>query len=293
MLGEWAVVEVHLGHDQRPYRFIVDTAAGATVIDRRLAAHLDLKGRSGNTTVHGASDAGASYGQGKLDRIEVASRSVGPLDIVVTDMASFGIKTGSHYDGILGNDVLRRFTYVFDVPHGRLSLVDAKTPDRTAWRNCSPNPYAGRTGGEGGFVATKVSLLGGAAATAIVDTGAVRTVMNWPAAHAQGLAVGSPDVSVGRKVIGLDPKSGTISYEAAIRGASINQTLIPAMHMRISDLPVFAGFDLAARSGLILGLDVTRTLPFAVGKNVSELCTAVPHAVDLHAEPTSSVSPAP
>lgn len=37
MRGDWAVVEVRLGDDRHSYRFIVDTAAGATVIDQALA----------------------------------------------------------------------------------------------------------------------------------------------------------------------------------------------------------------------------------------------------------------
>lgn len=53
MQGDWAVVEVRLGGERDPYRFIVDSAAGATVIDQALASRF-TSNFSGSSNVQGA-----------------------------------------------------------------------------------------------------------------------------------------------------------------------------------------------------------------------------------------------
>ena len=170
MQGDWAAVEVRLGGERHPYRFIVDTGAGATVIDQALASRFTVNS-SGSSNVQGASGDQASFQNAKLGRLNVAGLSFRDLEVVVTDTRQFGGKSDQHYDGILGSDVLSRYSYVFDVPGRRLILIDADRPDPRRWSQCIDNPLLSRPEGANGFLAVPVSLHGGVRAVCIVDTG--------------------------------------------------------------------------------------------------------------------------
>lgn len=271
MRGDWAVVEVRLGNDRHPYRFIVDSAAGATVIDQALAA-IFTKAGSGSSDVQGASGDQASFQNAKLRRLSVAGLSFRNLEVVVTDMKQFSGTSAEHYDGILGSDVLSRYSYVFDVPGERLTLIDADRPDPRRWGQCFDNPLSARPGGANGFLAVPVSLHGGVRAVGIVDTGAATTILNWPAASAIGLSKDSAGVSTAKGVVGFDPKASTASYKAQIAGAAIGSKPMPSFTARLSDLAVFEGFGLKDKPGLIVGANIWRTTSFAAARGVKAFC---------------------
>jgi predicted aspartyl protease len=88
MQGDWAVVEVRLGGERHPYRFIVDSGAGATVIDQALASRFTANS-SGSSNVQGASGDQASFQNAKLGQLNVAGLSFRNLEVVVTDMRQF------------------------------------------------------------------------------------------------------------------------------------------------------------------------------------------------------------
>jgi predicted aspartyl protease len=271
MRGDWAVVEVRLGADRHPYRFIVDTAAGATVIDQALAARFS-EAASGTSDVQGASGAQSSFQNARLRRLKIAGLSFRNLDVVVTDMAQFSAKSDQHYDGILGNDVLSHYSYVFDVPNGRLSLIDADRPDPRRWGRCIDNPLLARPDGANGFLSVPVSLHGGAHALGIVDTGAGATILNWPAASASGLSKNGNGVSVAKGLVGFDPRASTASYKTTIADAAIGSKALPAFTARLSDLAVFEGFGLKDKPGMIVGANIWRTVPFAAARGAKAFC---------------------
>jgi hypothetical protein len=253
MRGDWAVVEVRLGADRHPYRFIVDTAAGATVIDQALAPRF-------------------SEAASGLRLLKIAGLSFRNLDVVVTDMAQFSAKSDQHYDGILGNDVLSHYSYVFDVPNGRLSLIDADRPDPRRWGRCIDNPLLARPDGANGFLSVPVSLHGSAHALGIVDTGAGATILNWPAASASGLSKNGNGVSVAKGLVGFDPRASTASYKTTIADAAIGSKALPAFTARLSDLAVFEGFGLKDKPGMIVGANIWRTVPFAAARGAKAFC---------------------
>lgn len=272
MQGPWAVVQVRLNGDPQPYRFIVDSAAGASVVDERLARQLAARTTPTTGSIQGASGSETAFQSITLKRLHVAGIGITALSVAVTDMARFGEKEGQHYDGILGADVLGRYTYVFDVPAGRLTFIDRDRPDPRYWSRCMDNPLLSRPGGANGFLAVPVALAPGKAALGIVDTGAKTTVLNWPAAHLKGLSAGGPGVATGTPLSGFDPHSATPSYSARINGASIGKAALPDFDARLSDLAVFDGFGLKTNPGVIVGVNVWRRLPFAAARGAKTIC---------------------
>lgn len=273
--GEWAVVEVRLGNDRQSYRFIVDSAAGATVIDQALASRFTAVASSGSSNVQGASGNQASFQNAKLGRLRVAGLSFRNLEVVVTDMKQFSGKTNQHYDGILGSDVLSRYSYVFDVPGHRLTLIDADRPDPRRWGECIDNPLLSRPEGANGFLAVPVALHGGVRAVGIVDTGAATSILNWPAASASGLSKDGTGVSAAEGVVGFDPKASTASYKAQVVGAAIGSKALSPFNARLSDLSVFEGFGLKEKPGMIVGANIWRTTPFAAARGVRAFCGTI------------------
>lgn len=274
MQGDWAVVEVRLGGERHPYRFIVDSAAGATVIDQALASRFTANSL-GSSNVQGASGAQASFQNAKLGQLNVAGLSFRELEVVVTDMRQFSGNSDQHYDGILGSDVLSRYSYVFNVPGRRLTLIDADRPNPRRWTQCIDNPLLSRPDGANGFLAVPVSLHGGVRAVGIVDTGAATSILNWPAASASGLSKDSTGVSAAKGVVGFAPKASTASYKAQIMNATIGSTPLAPFNARLSDLSVFEGFGLKEKPGMIVGANIWRTTPFAAARGVKAFCGAI------------------
>jgi hypothetical protein len=272
MRGDWAVLEVRLGDGRHPYRFIVDSAAGATVIDQALAPGF-ADAASGSSDVQGASGGQASFKNARLRRLKIAGLSFRNLEVVITDMKQFSDKSGQHYDGILGNDILSRYSYVFDVPGRHLTLIDADRPDPRRWGQCIDNPLLARPEGANGFLAVPVSLHGSAHAVGIVDTGAGTTILNWPAASASGLSKDGRGVTAAKGVVGFDPTASTASYKATIADAVIGSKLLPSFTARLSDLAVFEGFGLKNKPGMIVGANIWRTVPFAAARGVKAFCS--------------------
>jgi predicted aspartyl protease len=275
MYGKWGVVEVKLGDNRRSYRFIVDTGAGSTVIDQALAHSFTVAASSGASNIQGASGSEDSFRSAKLRRLQVAGLSYLDLPVVLTDMRQFTGKSGQRYDGILGSDVLSRYSYVFDVPRRHLTLIEADRPDPRRWSKCIANPLMSRPNGANGFLAVPVSLHGGIRAVGIVDTGAAMTVLNWPAASATGLSKNGLGVSAAKGVVGFNPNASTASYRARINGATIASKSIPPFDARLSDLSVFESFGLKDTPGIIIGANIWRDTPFAATRGVKAFCGSI------------------
>lgn len=92
--------------------FLLDTGAATTVLDARYAATANLKlgdavhllGGGGETEAHQAEDV----------RLKLAGEPDLLIDPTVTDLGRIGRAMGVSLDGILGDDVLRRFVVTLD-----------------------------------------------------------------------------------------------------------------------------------------------------------------------------------
>ncbi len=271
MLGKWAVVEVRLNGDPAPHTFIVDTAAGASVVDAGLAKQLGL-GAEGQATsnIQGASGDAAQAGVGVLDKLDVAGISIAGVDVVITDMQKFG-QGAFHYDGILGNDVLRRYAVTIDVPRGTMTLADADLPSGR-WTACRGQRARRRSAdSQAGFAAVAVNLPARSTAVAIVDSGAASTVLNWPAAQGAGISEGGAGVTSAKALTGFNA-GGAPSFNATVKGLSVAGVPLAPFEARISDLEVLKGFDLENRPAIILGINVLRLRPFGIGRGAAQFC---------------------
>lgn len=120
--GDAAVtVQVHV-NGRGPYRFIVDTGATMTCLDRGLADRLQLEEPAGQLGM------GMGIGQepGSLRLLRIDSLTVGEatatgLTGCALDLARFE-QIGIEVDGLLGLNFLQEFRVTLDFPAGRLRL---------------------------------------------------------------------------------------------------------------------------------------------------------------------------
>ena len=270
----WAVVAVRLGDDPRAFRFIVDTAAGATVVDEAVASQLGLpRAHEGPARIQGASGKAQTYASATVAMLHLGHLDIPAVDVVVLDMAPFASR-GQHYDGILGRDVLGRFGMVFDVPGGDLGLIASDAPP-AAMDDCLEAPPGVRPSGFGVFDAT---LPSGRGARIVIDSGAASTFLNWSAAAAIGIDRKSdrlrPGIAGTAGTAGVDPMARTQTWFADVPGLTIAGWTTQSFEANISRLPLFAGFGLEDRPAVIVGINLLRERAFYLAPGARRLCFA-------------------
>ena len=120
-------VSVRIG-GSRPLRMIVDTGAGTTVIDRRVAAELRLKTAEGvDVLTQGGTVDALSLGRltlalGADDRTTLTTE-----DALALDMNALAASLGERIDGVLGYDLFARYVVEFDYAGQRINLHEPTT----------------------------------------------------------------------------------------------------------------------------------------------------------------------
>lgn len=105
-------------------KFVVDTGASQTVIDKSTAQSL------GPVTVHtfnvtaGAKAIPLSYT--KLDKMQLGDLSLDNIATLVTDLSSFAAAIGQRPAGLIGANILRRFLVTLDFQDKKLILSDPR-----------------------------------------------------------------------------------------------------------------------------------------------------------------------
>lgn len=112
------VVELRL-EGKGPYRFILDTGAGSTVVDAALARELGLRA-VGETRLGDPSDPEALAAQ----MVYAESLVLGGVALSGVTMAAFDVRSlmGASYGGILGLPDLEAFLVTLDYPRGRVRM---------------------------------------------------------------------------------------------------------------------------------------------------------------------------
>jgi gag-polyprotein putative aspartyl protease len=114
------VVEVSLNH-AGPYDFLLDTGSQMTVVDRSLAAELQIP-IGGDADVVGVSFQGkASFAQ--VDALGVGDHGSVHRRVLVYDMNNVK-QAGFAIRGLLGEDFLSRFDVLIDNTHHVLCIDD-------------------------------------------------------------------------------------------------------------------------------------------------------------------------
>lgn len=112
------VVSVHLAGDAkgtgRDFRFLLDTGASGTVIDKSVLAACPTKTRKGKAEVTGAGGEAIRTYTVELERL-VFGACDGPVRVAVMDLKrALGPLQDRPVDGVLGMDVLRRNLFTLD-----------------------------------------------------------------------------------------------------------------------------------------------------------------------------------
>jgi predicted aspartyl protease len=256
---------------QGPFDFVVDTAAGGSVVYPALRERLALQPLSNaRVQVQGASGRtpASLY---RLDRVEIA----GQVREAVTAVGLEAVgSAGADMLGIVGVDVISAFIAEFDVPGGRFELRDPSTDlAASGWRSIAFTLNRAR------FVVLEGSL-DGRAMPMLLDTGARRTVINWAAARALGIAPDSPGLAPAEPVRGATAHQ-TAAVKRDFSTLSIDGLALSANEITIADLPVFERLGWADRPAMILGMDRMRAHHFAVdyGRTRLLIAPAVPAQV--------------
>jgi predicted aspartyl protease len=255
--------------DGIPARFIVDTAAENSAIARALAERLDLDGsRVGRIRVIGVGGT-RIMPVVALRTLVLAGAVVEDIRAVVVDGGLLGGDGG--YDGLLGNDFLRRFDVEIDGPAGRIRLYTSANRDAGALgADLTAVPM---TGMREGFVAFDAAL-SGSRVHAILDTGTPVSLVNWKAAALGGVSADTRGVRTRRGgTAGLDGASME-THLFTFDGLALGPTTFPRTTLRIGDLPLFAVAGVSDEPAMLVGVDLLRTcrVILAYGTRTLHLC---------------------
>ncbi|PJL24350.1 MULTISPECIES: pepsin/retropepsin-like aspartic protease family protein [Stenotrophomonas] len=280
MQGNHPSVTVSLDDRAEPLRFVVDSAAGATLVDGRVARRYGLEdARSAATHAQGA-----SAGNAPLQRMHTTSWQIGGWRLSVSgmqaDLSNLQKDDEPSIDGLIGNDLTGRWDTRWDFGRGELALwkpgaLDVDGP------GCQANALPKRSRGleRFGFITVKLGDTG-PEAIAVVDTGAAQTVLNDQAARALGLRTDGSDGRVrvrekGTEGLGGKPQATWLYTLPGMTGSGWQH---PAMEVRISELPVFKAIGLEQRPALILGADAMRGSQVDISAGAARICLRQPVA---------------
>ena len=273
-VGKHPRVEVQIEGATRPLSFVVDTAAGASVVDLALAERFGLLEASArDMTIQGAGGSAAATRVTALQALS-AGDFAWKAQLLAMDLSQIAEGDAPPIDGILGNDLMARFDLRFDLPAGELLLAP---PGSLARADCLDNALPQRAAGLQRFAFVPTQLRDSAqavAAIAVVDTGAAPTVRNLPAARALGVT--EDDARLRRRDAGTRGIADQVveTWLYTLPQLSIDDWSLPSTEVRISALPVFSVLGLAERPAVILGIDALRHGRVDVLANAAGVCLA-------------------
>lgn len=172
-----------------PTRWIVDTAATGTALTAATVVALGLEPvPDASRTVHG-SGGSIRTSEYRVDTAEAGGRTLQNFRTVALPE---GVSVGPGVAGVLGSDWLRLSMPEFDFERSTLTLHDrsraADVRERLRAEGYVPVPFRPDNHG----LLLFQLRIGAGSAFAVLDTGADRTVFNWPAAALAGIAPGDP-----------------------------------------------------------------------------------------------------
>lgn len=241
------------GHGEQ--LFVVDTGASESAVYAHARMRMGLAPEPGSDIeMHGAGGS-QTIRRYRLPRLSVAGVDA---DRLLVSGLPEGIQHGEEVMGVLGRDVFGRHLVEFDLASGRLGLhrPGERPPSARGW-NEVPIRLMPRVG----LVMLDV-VLDGAKVTAVLDTGARKTFVNWRAARAAGVnAVQNP----GRMKTAGGATRHAVPYALhTFDGIAIGATRFRPGALAISDLPVFAPIGMDQAPAMIVGLDLLGDRRFVI-----------------------------
>lgn len=242
------------GHGEQT--FVVDTGASASAVYAHARTRMGLAAEPGaKIELHGAG------GSQTMQRYRLPRLSVAGVDadrLLVSGLPD-GIQHGEEVTGVLGRDVLGRYLVEFDLADERLGLHrPGELPASARGWDEVPIRLMPRVG----LVMLEV-LLDGAKVTAVLDTGARKTFMNWHAARAAGVAA-EEKLARAKKTAGGATRHAVRYSLRTFDGIAIGATRFRPSELAISDLPVFAPIGMDQAPAMIVGLDLLGDRRFVI-----------------------------
>ncbi|MGJ3233087.1 MAG: aspartyl protease family protein [Oceanicaulis sp.] len=246
--------------------FIIDTAAGATVISSRLRDALapdpeeterrQVRGATGMIVLDYV----------RLPALNFAGARETGVRALVADIADFAPVAGRQVAGVLGADILSRRDLRLDLAR-REMVVGPRGADGGGV------PFHSR--GQAGFVQF-TARINGAPVAAVLDTGARSGTLNWAAAGLAGLEPGGAGVvDTGGRSAGIDGV-GVDRVEARLDGLCVGAACFDGAPVRIAELAVFGlvGADGGAGPSMLVGADLLEICPAEIlySQGVLRLC---------------------
>lgn len=132
--GAWVPIELNRSHafvdvvvnGADPIPFLLDTGAGATVIDLATATRLGLPLRGG-VEARGAGESSVEASLLPNARVGVAGATLEDIGLVAMPLSDLAPKLGRPLHGVLGYDVLCRLVFEIDYAGSRLRVHDPTT----------------------------------------------------------------------------------------------------------------------------------------------------------------------
>jgi predicted aspartyl protease len=231
-----------------PVTFVLDTGAEQTVLYHHYAVELGLPLRDGDELV---GQTGVVDVPGvRIPPFVIDGRGIEGIDsVALPDRAD-----GARLNGIVGLDVMQGKLVDIDFLNGRFAL---RSPQEDPRKLLQPDAVAVKaTRVAGGLLSFDVQV-NGKTGTAVLDSGARDTRLNWRFASAAGFSAGDgalPDAGVIHGATNTPVQSKSIELrEFVVAGHTLR-----GLQARAVDLPVFEQFGVADRPALILGFDVLR-----------------------------------
>jgi predicted aspartyl protease len=236
-------------------RFILDTAAESSAITAEVAERLGPDAsRVHRMRVLGAGGARIMTSL-SLRTLALGGATVHGVRAIVIDGRM--LDANGRYDGLLGNDVLRRYDVVIDAPGGVLRLYE---PGSAAAAGALLPVSLPMKPGREGFVSFDATI-GGSPVHAILDSGTPVSLLNWRAAALAGIS---------RETRGLRERPGgtagidgvsTATHEHRLEGVSFGGAPFQALTLRIADLPLFRVAGAASSPAMLVGVDLLGRCP--------------------------------
>lgn len=219
-------------------QFVFDTGAEGSAVYADFADKAGLKA-SGSEKLQGQTGA-SDVPLVQLGKLTLDGASKARIEAVRLDPRADGVPLA----GIVGLDLFGDRTVDFDLPNKRLALLAA-----------GERPIAGD-----GIVATPTIgnlltipvTIGDVTATAVLDTGARKTRINWKLGALLGLDPAK--LAKGDTIQGAT-NTAIETGATAVSNVRLGDRILIEAPVLVADLPVFEAFGVADRPAIILGLD--------------------------------------
>ena len=230
-----------------PFAFVLDTGANASVLSPHLAQALGLHVDPAQMVMIRGVTGSASAATAAIIRLEAGETLLERRRLAVAD-ASFMAT-----DGVLGVDGFSNKVVLVDFVHDRVSVLDAREhrPSPGLTRIAAKMPF--------GRLLMVDALVGTHKVTAIVDTGAQRTLGNLALYAKLGLRPTDSYRDTIAEVIGATD-SRQSGERQVVREVSMGELRITQLTVTFGNFYIFKIWNLQLQPALLIGMDMIGTL---------------------------------